>query len=385
MCLQLVSFLVENSMPLSAAPKLLSLAKSLANDKAALHKMALDDRTASYKLKYGVAQTFRDELLLELRQSPFGLNLDEATNSNHQKVVTVMVSHFSQSRDKVCINHLASFVVTKLTSEGLFDKLDKLFAELELPWTNLLSILMDSCRVMRGERGGLETLIRLRKAPHLIDVDGDSCHHVHNAAKGFCAAFQNHVESLLSSLNTDFKWSSNNLKLLGDMCTILGIKSSTPMEYIPHRWLSVLPAALDTLRMFDVLVLFYFSYLKESDKELYQEVVDAVLDKYKIHQESRKVVLELQKTIKKTFASATSVGKIRKIRITEKLFVYQDKTLLQLHFYCSVLPTLQDFVAFLQKKEPSIHELHNKQEELLRDFLTLFMKPEVPTGSAKST
>lgn len=42
-------------MPLAAAPKVLALVKALSSDKPALDRMAVDDRTASYKLKYGVA------------------------------------------------------------------------------------------------------------------------------------------------------------------------------------------------------------------------------------------------------------------------------------------------------------------------------------------
>lgn len=40
-------------------------------------------------------------------------------------------------------------------------------------WDNMMSILMDSCNVMRGSKTGLETRIRREKAPHLLDIDGD--------------------------------------------------------------------------------------------------------------------------------------------------------------------------------------------------------------------
>ena len=84
----------------------------------------------------------------------------------------------------------------------------RLFDELRLPWEKLVSVLMDSCNVMRGSKGGLETLIRKNKAPHMLDVDDDLCHHAHNAAKAFCELFQIYVEQLLASLY-DFKCSSD--------------------------------------------------------------------------------------------------------------------------------------------------------------------------------
>ena len=60
---------------------------------------------------------------------------------------------------------------------------------------------MDSCNVMCGSKSGLETHICSNKAPHLVDVDGDSCH---NAAKAFCASFGSYLEKLAEDLSTDF-------------------------------------------------------------------------------------------------------------------------------------------------------------------------------------
>lgn len=92
-----VSFIAENSLSLAMAPKLIELSKSLAKDKYALDNLTMDSSTASYKLKYGVARTFEEELVDELKETPFALNLDEAMNSNNQKIVTVLVSFFSSS------------------------------------------------------------------------------------------------------------------------------------------------------------------------------------------------------------------------------------------------------------------------------------------------
>ena len=152
----LVEFLAENSLPMSMAPKIIDISKALANDERVLGKLCMDRTTASYKLKYGLAATFEESLLEELRKTPLALNMDEAMNSNNQKVVTVLVSHFSSSLQKISVNHLASFVVTRVTSESLFQEMEQLFERCELPWTNLLSVLMDSCRVMRGTKMDLK-------------------------------------------------------------------------------------------------------------------------------------------------------------------------------------------------------------------------------------
>ena len=59
-----------------------------------------------------------------------------------------------------------------------------------------MSIMMDSCNIMRGSKAGLETRIRGTIAPHLLDIDGDAAHHIHHSAKQFSMPFNKHVENL---------------------------------------------------------------------------------------------------------------------------------------------------------------------------------------------
>ena len=62
---------------------------------------------------------------------------------------------------------------------------------------------MDSCSVMRGSKSGLETRLRQEKASHLLDIDGDTCHHIHNATKVMCNPFDGHLERLYMDLAND--------------------------------------------------------------------------------------------------------------------------------------------------------------------------------------
>lgn len=141
----------------------------------------MSDVTASYKMTHGLAPALMDPLLKELREAKLSLNIDEATSKTQERVLAVLVSHFSPSQKKVLF-----FELTKVSAETIFEGLKTIFTKHEIPWENLVSVLMDSCKVMRGEKNGLEALIRKRKAPQLLDIDGDSCHHAQNACKEFC-------------------------------------------------------------------------------------------------------------------------------------------------------------------------------------------------------
>ena len=62
------------------------------------------------------------------------------------------------------------------------EKLLQTFDEFVLDKSRLISILMDSCAVMRGSKSGVESRMK-KHCPNLLDIDGDTCHHVNNAAK----------------------------------------------------------------------------------------------------------------------------------------------------------------------------------------------------------
>lgn len=117
----------------------------MAHDKPALRKVKLGScDTASYKMIYGVAAALEESLLEELRTARFSLNIDEATSKTNKRMLAVLVSHYSPSAGKIVVHHLGAFSLAQV----IFDEVCSLFKTHELPWGNLVSILMDSCAVM---------------------------------------------------------------------------------------------------------------------------------------------------------------------------------------------------------------------------------------------
>lgn len=264
----------------------------------------MDRTTASYKLREGLAPFLLTSLLEELRECPFSLNIDEATSKTNDKVLAVLVCHFSPALNKVVVNHLDAITLTQVSAVLLLEELDKLFVKHFLPWANLVSVLMDSCNRMRGKKGGLETLIRTEKAPQLLDIDGDSCHHANLAAKAFCKPFSNLPESFMTDLHTEFRWSTDQRDKLFDICIILGIKGSMPERYVPTRWLSILDVALDTLRLMDAFMLYNFSFLSSKDKKLYMDYVQEIFVRRKVSEVGQTNIKQIQVVLQKKVSSA---------------------------------------------------------------------------------
>ena len=91
---------------------------------------------------------------------------------------------------------------------------------------------------MRGERGKLEKLLR-SKAPQLLGIDGDICHHIHSTVKQFCKPFECFVEKWIDDIHWDTKYSTDILDSLKEICFILNVRFRKPPQRGSHCWLSV--------------------------------------------------------------------------------------------------------------------------------------------------
>ena len=181
-----------------------------------------------------------------MKQNPFSLNIDESTSKGLKRVLAILVSYYSFKEGTVLVEHLASLELIKVNSESLYDALVELFNKNDIPWENCVSILMDSCNVMRGSKSSLETKIREQQANQLLDICGDSCHHIHNAVKKFSASFDGYLESFFTDLYNDMKWSKDLRDYFEQICELVGIKYTMSERFLSHRWLSAYDVAVDT-------------------------------------------------------------------------------------------------------------------------------------------
>lgn len=218
----LLSFMVENDCPFTMAPKIISLTKAMMRDRIALNSLSMDRTTAQYKLKHGLSFSIKEDLIERLKETPFSLNIDECSSETHKKVLSILVNFYNKNEERVVCYHLESVALIKTNAASVFEAVTNVFSKHGLEYTNLISILMDSCNVMRGSKEGFEQQIKKKKAPHLLDIDGDSCHHIHNISKKFCEPFDRFVERLLLDLHTDCKWSPDVQLALDEICCALG-------------------------------------------------------------------------------------------------------------------------------------------------------------------
>ena len=191
----IISFMAENTLPFAMVPKLIEFSKFLAQDVKVLSKLSISRTTASYKLVEGLAPVVLDGILENMKSTPFSINVDECFSKNHNKIFAILVSYFSEAKGEVVVQHYKSKSFTVVNAKNLSSFVLNSLENDHVPLDNLISSLSDSTNYMRGKKGGFETLVR-EKAPHLLDIDGDVCHHDHNAAGKFLQPFGSVVECL---------------------------------------------------------------------------------------------------------------------------------------------------------------------------------------------
>ena len=372
-----LSFVAEYNLPFAMANNVVELANEMMRDPLAAKKLKLSRTVASYKLRDGLAKGLEEELIEKLKKCFFSLNLDEATSLTHHKILTLLVSYFCHLKKEIVVEHLTSLNLAIVNSLKVYDALETFFRSNELPWNHLLSTLMDSCGVMRGVKNGFETKLRDQVAPNLLDVDGDACHHVHNAAKKFTKVFDRYLETLYRDIYNDFKWSEDLKVVLEDLCKHLGITYRQPEMYAATRWLSVYEITISNIYRFDVLVVLYHSFLSDDDSKLYKSRLDTIYTRRKVTEESKKAIKKHQTFLKNKKKNLTKDGKARKERICEKLFHTKTKTKLQMSLYSAALMTMKKFVKVFQQEEPAAYRIHTEQLNVFMEFLIDFVKPEV--------
>ena len=150
-------------------------------------------------------------------------------------MLTLLVSYFCTTKNELVVEHLGSLSFPTVKSETVFKAVVDLINEKELPWCNLMAVLMDSCSVMRGSKNGFEIKLRESVAPALIDMDGDSCHHIHNACKKFTKIFDKYLEQLYQDIYNDFKWSEDIRVILEDICGCLSVTYRRTEMFVATR------------------------------------------------------------------------------------------------------------------------------------------------------
>ena len=310
------------------------------------------------------------------------MNIDEATARNTCRVLDILISFFDSDLGKVCVYHIKSVHLIKVNASTVTEKLLEALNEFDLDKSRLISILMDSCAVMRGSKSGVETRMK-KHCPNLLDVDGDTCHHVNNAARKFTTALGGNAELLFFDLHTHFKYSSDQKDAYYQICQALQLPCHLPLAHCATRWLSSFECSCHFLELIDAYTVFFHTFLKEEDRKKNRHYLIDVFKRRKTSVEGQQFIEDIQEELRRK--KFTKAGRQRLERIEGFLFEERRKLIVTMKLYRSVLSILRKYTLLFQREEPMIHMVYEELENIYREFLSFFVRPEVLMDkSAKS-
>ena len=204
---------------------------------------------------------------------------------------------------------------------------------------------------MRGERGKLEKLLR-SKAPQLLGIDGDICHHIHCTVKQFCKPFECFVEKWIDDIHWDTKYSTDILDSLKEICFILNVPFRKPPQRVSHRWLSVFNCLSINMTLIDPLILLYYVWIPNDFHETYEGDIKTIFSKYELNEKAKARINAIQTKMKQK--KLMDKGKECKGRIVTKLFYEKSTLLLNSNLFMSVLVLFKSFILTFEQNEPLI-------------------------------
>ena len=137
--------------------------------------------------------------------------------------------------------------------------------------------------------GGLEKLSR-SKAPQLLDIDHDVCHHIHNTIKQFCKPFECFVEKWIDDIHWDTKYSTDILDSLKEICFILNVPFRKPPQRVSHCCLTVFNCLSINMTLIDPLILLYYPWIPNDFRETYEGDIKTIFDKYELDEKAKAII-----------------------------------------------------------------------------------------------
>lgn len=370
-----LSFLAENSLPMSLGDKIVKLAKCLSKDKNALECVKLSKTAATYKLIYGVSKTVLLELVTNLNELPFSINVDEAMSASNKKVISLLVSYFDIEMSVIRVEHLASVEILKADSATVLNAILEIFHDNNVYIDNLVSCLFDSCSVMRGKKSGVEKGLR-EYAPNLMNIDGDIVHHMHNIVKKFVKPFDGYLENLFRDIFNDHKWSPEQKSYLSEICHMMNIPTTNPIQYASTRWGTIYDSTVDLICKMNAYKILFYGVMDCSDRVLYKDSLHELLLNLNVVACNR--ISDIHINLRKI--SKTDEGLKRRKRIISKIWHTDLTTTLQLNFYVANLILFKQYTCVFQSGGLLVHKLHSEQTRIFIQFLSHFVKPSFISG-----
>ncbi|XP_072168656.1 uncharacterized protein [Diadema setosum] len=325
--------MVQHNVPLAFADHLSPLMKECFRDSPVATGYRSARTKTSCIVNRALAPYYHRKTVQQLQQQPFSLSTDGSNDTGLKKMNPMTVKIFDINHGVVYrfLDMCTTEGTAAATADAIFNKMDQVFADNEIPWQNCIALSLDNASVNMGVRNSIKSRV-LNFNPQVY-VHGCPAHMVHNnahAAGNTYAKLTNFdVEDLAVDLAYWFKGSLKRKAGLEEFCQFCDTEYMEMVNYVQTRWLSLEKAVNRTLKLYTSLA----SYFKSSNE---------------------------------------SQARFR--RLNERFS--DPMTEVHLLFYQATLPAFTDFNLLLQRQDPSVHHLHGQMHLYIKKLMSKFVKPE---------
>lgn len=228
------NFVAEHNLSFLVADCFTKLCKSMFPDSKIATKFSCGRTKTTQIVKRSLSPSLHQDVVQHLQTQPFSMALDESNDRNSDKSLAILVRYFT---DRSYTKFLAMPICNIGTASNIFDHLQQVFLENDIPWSNLVGFVSDNCSVMTGKHNSVVSRIK-EKVPSVFDF-GCVCHLANLCAIAGIKTLPLPVEDLLVDVYFHFYHSSNRKEKYKEFLDFTDTEPSKIIKHSSSRWLSL--------------------------------------------------------------------------------------------------------------------------------------------------
>ena len=270
-----------------------------------------------------------------MQNMPYSLMLDSSNDNGIQKMFPITVRIFDETFNRIMTKFLDMNLLEgrdASTADAMFESVDNVLTKHDIRWDHCMAIGLDNTNVNIGEHNSIQS--RAKEKNEDIVIAGCPCHILHNASAKAAMAFLEvagfDVEDHCVDLFYFFDKSSKRKSILKEYYQFCDTEYEEVIKFISTRWLCLELCINRELKKYEVLKSYFLS----------EDFPDAYF---------------------------------------KRLHLCYDNPIIEVYllFYQASLPCFTNFNKFLQREDPLVYNLHDKQQRFMDKLASRFVKPQV--------
>lgn len=283
----LSEFIIQNRLPFSIAPKLLLFIQKVSSDFDP--KVIEETKTSKNKvtkiITKCIAQTLKDKILSQLRNSPYSLSIDQTTDPFGKNFLSICATYLEREDSSQPTTKLVSVMQMEDSYKGvvIFDRIKPLFLVDKEISINLVGIVTDQGKNLAGEGEGLAGKLKAN-FPYAVSVNDLS--HLYNLIfKASLNTFPNQIVNMVDSVSAYFNASPQRRAKLEEIQDGLHQKKLNVLHYCDTRWLSYRESLERLIKIWESLDAYFKKYITNEsenfriENQFYATVLLRLIDK----------------------------------------------------------------------------------------------------------